>query len=283
MRSSRVALARSSCAAAAAALALVAVASTAAANGVVLDEQRGVMTLAPVIEKATPAVVNISVARRRLDGESGRPDGELFMRRFFGLHGRHREREVMGAGSGVIVDAAQGHVITNHHVVANAERITVTIKDGRQLEAKLVDSDASADISLLKIEPNALTDLALGDSASLRVGDLVVAIGNPFGLGQSVTSGIVSAVGRAALNVGKPEGLIQTDAPINPGNSGGALINTKGELIGINTAILAPGPGNVGIGFAMPSNVVKAAVQELMKHGEGRHGRTGVHVRSVAP
>jgi S1-C subfamily serine protease len=146
-----------------------------------------------------------------------------------------------------------------------------------------VDSDSSADIALLKIEANALTDLPLGDSDTLKVGDLVVAIGNPYGLGQSVTSGIISAVGRPALNAGRPGGLIQTDAPINPGNSGGALINSKGELIGINTAILAPGPGNVGIGFAMPSNTVRTAVEQLLKQSEVRRGRTGVHVRTVTP
>jgi serine protease DegQ len=283
MHSSMASLGRTSRAAAAAVLSIAALVSSAAANGVVLDEKRGVMTMAPVIEKATPAVVNISVATRRLAGENHSLPSEPYMRRFFGLPDRLPPREAMTAGSGVIVDAAKGYVITNHHVVGNAERITVTIKDGRQLEAKLVDSDSSADVALLKIEANALTDLPLGDSDTLKVGDLVVAIGNPYGLGQSVTSGIVSAVGRLALNAGKPDGLIQTDAPINPGNSGGALINTKGELIGINTAILAPGPGNVGIGFAMPSNTVRAAVEQLLKQGEVRRGRTGVHVRTVTP
>jgi serine protease DegQ len=283
MRRPTAALGQFSRTAAAAFLSLAALASAAAANGVVLDENRGVMTMAPVLEKATPAVVNISVAMRRLAEEHRSLPREPYVRRFFGLPEGLPERDVTGAGSGVIVDAARGYVITSHHVVANAERITVTIKDGRKLEAKLVDSDLGVDISLLKIEPNALADLPLGDSDTLKVGDIVVAIGNPFGLGQTVTSGIVSAVGRAALSAGTAKGFIQTDAPINPGNSGGALINTKGELVGINTAILAPGPGNVGIGFAMPSNTVKAALQQLLKHGEARRGRTGVNLRTLTP
>ena len=283
MRSTMAWLGRISRTAAAAVLSVAALVSSAGANGVILDENRGVMTMAPVIEKAAPAVVNISVATRRLAGQNNPLPNEPFVRRFFGLPDGLPEREVMGAGSGVIMDAVKGYVITNHHVVGNAERITVTIKDGRQVEAKLVDSDSSADIALLKIEANALTDLPLGDSDTLKVGDLVVAIGNPYGLGQSVTSGIISAVGRPALNAGRPGGLIQTDAPINPGNSGGALINSKGELIGINTAILAPGPGNVGIGFAMPSNTVRTAVEQLLKQSEVRRGRTGVHVRTVTP
>jgi serine protease DegQ len=283
MRRSTAALGQFSRTAAAAFLSLAALASAAAANGVVLDENRGVMTMAPVLEKATPAVVNISVEMRRLAEEDHSLPRGPYVRRFFGLPEGLPERGVTGAGSGVIVDAARGYVITSHHVVANAERITVTIKDGRKLEAKLVDSDLGVDISLLKIEPNALADLPLGDSDTLKVGDIVVAIGNPFGLGQTVTSGIVSAVGRAALSAGPAKGFIQTDAPINPGNSGGALINTKGELVGINTAILAPGPGNVGIGFAMPSNMVKAALQQLLKHGEARRGRTGVNLRTLTP
>jgi serine protease DegQ len=283
MRHSTAWLGQLSRTAAAAVLSLAALASSAAANGVVLDAKRGVMTMAPVLEQATPAVVNISVAMRRVAEENHLLPRDPIFRRFFGGPDRLPEREATGAGSGVIVDAAKGYVITNHHVVANAERITVTIKDGRQFEAKLVDTDLASDISLLRIEPNALAELPLGDSDTLKVGDLVVAIGNPFGLGQTVTSGIVSAVGRHALSADKSENFIQTDAPINPGNSGGALINTKGELIGINMAIVAPGPGNVGIGFAMPSNRVKAAMQQLLKDGEARRGRTGVNVRTMTP
>jgi serine protease DegQ len=272
--------------AAAALLGLSALVSVAAANGIVLDEKRGVMTLAPVLEKAMPAVVNISVATRLAAEEPMMRDP--FLRRFFGLSDGGPDREVMSAGSGVVVDRAKGYVITSHHVVANADRISVTVNDGRELEAKRVDSDVTSDLSLLRVEPAAVADLPadlpLGDSDTLKVGDLVVAIGNPFGLGQTVTSGIVSAVGRAAASGGdKAQGLIQTDAPINPGNSGGALINSKGELVGINTAMVSPSRGNVGIGFAMPSNVVKAAMQQLVKNGEARRGRTGANVRSVSP
>jgi S1-C subfamily serine protease len=272
--------------AAAALLGLSALVSVAAANGIVLDEKRGVMTLAPVLEKAMPAVVNISVATRLAAEEPMMRDP--FLRRFFGLSDGGPDREVMSAGSGVVVDRAKGYVITSHHVVANADRISVTVNDGRELEAKRVDSDVTSDLSLLRVEPAAVADLPadlpLGDSDALKVGDLVVAIGNPFGLGQTVTSGIVSAVGRAAAPGGdKAQGLIQTDAPINPGNSGGALINSKGELVGINTAMVSPSRGNVGIGFAMPSNVVKAAMQQLVKNGEARRGRTGANVRSVSP
>ena len=272
--------------AAAALLALSALVSAAAANGIVLDEKRGVMTLAPVLEKAMPAVVNISVATRLSSEEPMMRDP--FLRRFFGLPEGGPDREVMSAGSGVVVDRAKGYVITSHHVVANAERISVTVNDGRELEAKRVDSDLASDLSLLKVEPAAVADLPadlpLGDSDALKVGDLVVAIGNPFGLGQTVTSGIVSAVGRAAAPGGdKAPGLIQTDAPINPGNSGGALINSKGELVGINTAMVSPSRGNVGIGFAMPSNIVKAAMQQLVTQVEARRGRTGANVLAVPP
>jgi Do/DeqQ family serine protease len=183
----------------------------------------------------------------------------------------------------VIIDAAKGHVVTNHHVVRGADRITVTIKDGRQLEAKLVGSDAATDIALLKVEAKNLSAVALGDSDSLMVGDVVLAIGNPFGLGQTVTSGIVSALGRSGLSPDNYEDFIQTDAPINPGNSGGALVNSKGEAVGINTAIIAPGGGNVGIGFAVPANMVKAVVDQLVRYGEVRRGRIGVVVQPITP
>ena len=259
---------------------LAAFASPALARAPLLDEQRGVLTIAPVLEKVTPAVVSISVLSRA-PGADNPLYGDPFFRRFFGLPDDMPERQVMSAGSGVIVDAQNGYVLTNHHVIRNADRISVTVKDGRQFAAKLIGSDEATDIALLDIEASGLTELPPGDSDNLKVGDVVLAIGNPFGLGQTVTSGIVSALGRAGLSVEKYEDFIQTDAPINPGNSGGALINSKGELMGINTAIIAPAGGNVGIGFAVPSNMARAVMEQLLKYGEVRRGRIGVAIQTA--
>ncbi len=252
----------------------------AAARAPLLDEQRGVLTLAPVLEKVTPAVVSVAVATR-IPGDDNPLLRDPFFRRYFGVPERGNERQAMSAGSGVIIDAKKGLVVTNHHVIANAETITVTAKDGRQFKAKLIGSDEATDIGLLEIDPSRLTELALSDSDQLQIGDVVLAIGNPFGLGQTVTSGIVSALGRAGLGSEKYENFIQTDAPINPGNSGGALINSKGELVGINTAILAPAGGNVGIGFAVPTSMVRTVVDQLLKHGTVRRGRIGITVQTV--
>jgi serine protease DegQ len=265
-------------AAAAVLLALV----PAAARAPLFDEARGVLTLAPVLEKVTPAVVSVAVATR-LPGDDNPLLRDPFFRRFFGTPERGSERQAMSAGSGVIIDAKRGLVVTNHHVIANAERITVTVKDGRQFKAKLIGSDEATDIGLIEIEPARLTELTLGNSDELRIGDVVLAIGNPFGLGQTVTSGIVSALGRAGLGTETYENFIQTDAPINPGNSGGALISSKGELVGINTAILAPAGGNVGIGFAVPSSMVRVVVDQLLKHGAVKRGRIGIAVQTATP
>ncbi len=246
-----------------------------------LDPERGVMTMAPLLDKTTPAVVNISV-RLRVPGQENPLFRDPFFRRFFDLPGQPPAREAMSAGSGVIVDAEAGYVLTNHHVVENAQQITVALKDRRRFEAELIGSDPETDIAVLKIEPGALAALPLGDSDILEVGDVVLAIGNPFGLGQTVTTGIVSALGRGIGTQGY-EDFIQTDASINPGNSGGALVNSRGELIGINTAIIAPGGGNVGIGFAVPTNMARAVMDQLIKHGEVKRGRIGVGIQDVSP
>ena len=181
----------------------------------------------------------------------------------------------------MIVDAANGYVVTNYHVIKDAQQVTVTLKDRRQFQAKLVGTDPGTDIALLKIEAKNLQALRLGDSDLLNVGDFVVAIGNPFGLGQTVTSGIVSALGRSGLDIEGYEDFIQTDASINPGNSGGALVNLKGELIGINTAIIGPSGANVGIGFAVPSVMVKAVLDQIVRFGEVRRGRLGASSEDI--
>lgn len=257
------------------------IAMKAAAFTVSVDD-RGVPTLAPLLEEVTPAVVNVAVVSRA-SVEQNPLFSDPFFRHFFNLPERVPERERISAGSGVIIDAGKGYVLTNHHVIDNADEIRITLKDRRTFEAKLIGSDPGTDIALLEIEPDNLTELSLGDSDTLKVGDFVVAIGNPFGLGQTVTSGIVSALGRSGLNIEGYEDFIQTDASINPGNSGGALVNLKGELIGINTAIIGPGGGNVGIGFAVPSNMTKAVVDQLLSYGEVRRGRLGVSIQDLGP
>jgi serine protease Do/serine protease DegQ len=197
-----------------------------------------------------------------------------FFRRFFGLPGETRPQ--ISAGSGVIIDAANGYVMTNAHVVKDAREVLVTLKDNRRLPAKLVGADPGTDIAVLRVEPKNLVDVDFGDSDALQVGDFVIAIGNPFGLGQTATSGIVSALGRSGLSMEGYEHFIQTDASINPGNSGGALVNLKGELVGINTAIIGPAGGNVGIGFAVPVVLARAVMDQLVKYGEVRRGRLGI-------
>lgn len=237
-------------------------------------------SLAPMLENVTPAVVLISVKGTH-EVEQRVPEAFKF---FFGNPRQQnpaRERPFQGLGSGVIIDADKGYIVTNNHVIKGADKIQVTLKDGRQIEAKKIGADEDSDIALLQVDSDNLKQVAIADSNKLRVGDFAVAIGSPFGLGQTVTSGIVSALGRSGLNAENYEDFIQTDAAINSGNSGGALINLRGELIGINTAIIGPNGGNVGIGFAIPSNMVKNLVTQIIEFGEVRRGVLGVTGRSV--
>ena len=240
-------------------------------------------SLAPVIKRVSPSVVNIGVR-----GTVQAPRHPFFddpnFRRFFGMPpgGTPREREFRSAGSGVIVDAKAGYIVTNAHVVENAKDITVTLVDDRELKAEVVGTDKGSDVAVIKIIEGKLpAEIAFADSSRIEVGDFVVAIGNPFGLQHTVTSGIVSGTGRSGINPEGFEDFIQTDAAINPGNSGGALVNLRGELVGINTAILSQSGGNMGIGFAIPSNMVTSVMQQLIEFGEVRRGVLGVSILSL--
>jgi len=236
-------------------------------------------SLAPLVERVTPAVVNIRVSQT-ITRRS--PYGDDAFRRFFGLpDGPSGPREVASAGSGVIVDAARGYILTNHHVVENADEIQVSLIDGEILDAVVVGSDAATDIALLKVESDGLVEMPIGDSEVMRVGDFVLAIGNPFGLGHTVTSGIISALGRTGINRSGYEDFIQTDASINPGNSGGALVNMRGELVGINSAIISRSGGNVGIGFAVPTEIARSIMNQILDFGEVRRGLLGVSIQTI--
>jgi len=254
----------------------VAASATFAALPLAVDGQP-LPSLAPMLEKVTPAVVNIATLSREASPMMRDP----FFRRFFEGPDPPQRRE-RSAGSGVIVDAARGLVITNHHVVRDAQEIVVLLKDRRVYKAEFVGSDPGTDIAVLRIPAEKLTAIRIGDSDAVNVGDFAVAIGNPFGIGQTVTSGIVSALGRSGIGEGYEE-FIQTDASINPGNSGGALVNLRGELIGINTAIIGPSGGNVGIGFAVPTNMARAVIEQILKYGEVRRGRLGVETQDLTP
>jgi serine protease Do/serine protease DegQ len=244
-----------------------------------LPEQIGgqpVPSLAPLVKKVAPAVVNIRVSQT-ISGRSS-PFGDDPFRRFFGIPD---EREVASAGSGVIVDAENGYILTNHHVVENADKILISLINEDSLDAEVIGSDAATDIAVIKVDPNHLTDLPIGESDDVEVGDFVIAIGNPFGLGHTVTSGIVSALGRTGISRNGYEDFIQTDASINPGNSGGALVNMNGELVGINSAIISRTGGNVGIGFAVPSEIARSIMRQILDFGEVRRGLLGVTITTI--
>jgi len=249
-----------------------------------VDPQRGVLTMAPLLEQVTPAVVSIRTVQEAKSGSSAKSPEQEMMERFFGGRLPQNRGPRTGAGSGVIFDASAGLIITNNHVIEDADEITVTLDDRREYEAELVGSDPDTDIALLKIDTKDLKELKLAKSGDARVGDYVIAVGNPFGLTSTVTSGIVSAIGReTARGRNRYENYIQTDASINPGNSGGALVNSKGELIGINTAIVSRSGGNNGIGFAVPVRTVKNVITQLRENGEVRRGRIGVAIQNVTP
>ena len=239
-------------------------------------------SLAPMLEKVTPAVVNISTVSV-VRAENHPLLRDPFFRWFFELPSETRKKRNQSLGSGVIVDARLGHILTNHHVIEQADEIYVTLHDGRELKAELLGTDPETDVALLQVASDDLVAVPLADSNALRVGDFVVAIGNPFGLNQTVTSGIVSALGRSGLGIEGYENFIQTDASINPGNSGGPLVNLRGELVGINTAILAPSGGNVGIGFAIPINMAAAIRRQIVEFGGVQRGTFGVSTQNLTP
>jgi serine protease Do/serine protease DegQ len=239
-----------------------------------------VTSLAPLVEEASPAVVNIRVSQTVTRRNSF---GDDAFRRFFGLPdgGVGGSQEVASAGSGVIVDAERGYILTNHHVVGDADAIQISLIDGSVHDAEIVGSDPATDIAVIKVDAENLTEMTIGDSTGARVGDFVIAIGNPFGLGHTVTSGIISALGRTGISRDGYEDFIQTDASINPGNSGGALVNMNGELIGINSAIISRSGGNVGIGFAVPTEIASSIMNQILDFGEIRRGLLGVNIQTI--
>ncbi|MGE4061967.1 MAG: Do family serine endopeptidase [Rhodospirillaceae bacterium] len=239
----------------------------------------GIPTLAPLVEKVIPTVVNVQVKAKVTVS-----DEQMDPFRFFNLpRGQMPPRERTSGGSGIIIDANKGYILTNHHVIADANDIQITLHDRRQLTAKVVGSDEGTDVALLQVDAKNLQALPIGDSNELRVGDYVFAVGSPFGLQKTVTSGIVSALSRSGGGIEEYEDFIQTDAAINPGNSGGPLVNLKGELIGVNTAILGPAGGNVGVGFAVPTSMVKGVIAQLQEFGEVRRGVIGVAISPITP
>jgi len=236
-------------------------------------------SVAPILHQVTPGVVSIATKKVEVINDPRLRDPR--MRELFDIPEQALRRETQSAGSGVIIDAALGYVLTNDHVVKGVTSVEVITKDNRRFKAQLIGRDQATDIALLRIKADNLSAIPLGDSDYIEVGDFVLAIGNPFGLGQTVTSGIVSALGRTGLGIEGYEDFIQTDAAINPGNSGGALVTLDGRLVGINTAILSRTGGNVGIGFAIPINMARMVMTQLVTSGEVKRGRIGVTLRTV--
>jgi Do/DeqQ family serine protease len=263
---------------------LLTLAVTSAAQLPVKIGDQEMPSLAPLVERVSPAVVNIRVSQTI---RTRSPYADEMFRRFFGLPDLPGggTQEVASAGSGVIVDAENGYILTNNHVVENADKIEVSLYNKDSLEAEVVGTDPATDIAVLKVEPKGeeLVEIAIGDSEELRVGDFVIAIGNPFGLGHTVTSGIVSGLGRSGISQEGLEDFIQTDASINPGNSGGALVNMRGELVGINSAILSSTGGNIGIGFAVPTAIASSVMKQILEFGKVRRGLLGVTIQTVNP
>ena len=248
------------------------------------SQGKALPTLAPLLKKINPAVVNIATYSQVNNYNPLLNDP--FFRHFFSIprdqYRPRSEKRQKSAGSGVIVDAKKGLIITNFHVVKGADEIEVSLTDGRTIKAKLLGQDKELDVAILQINEKDLTDIRLANSSTLEVGDFVIAIGNPFGIGQTVTTGIVSALGRTGLGIEGYENFIQTDASINPGNSGGALVNLRGELIGINTAIISPAGGNVGIGFAIPINMAKISMDQILNYGQIKRGRLGIRAQDIS-
>ncbi len=238
-------------------------------------------SLADMLERITPAVVNISTEQ---GGGNPTPVKDPVYRHFFGKNVPGQQGKSVGTGSGIVIDAENGYIVTNAHVIELAGKIVVTLKDKRQYYAHLIGKDLKADVAVIRIQSDRLTSMAIADNKLTRVGDFVVAIGNPYGLGQSVTSGIVSALRRTGLGIEDYEDFIQTDAPINPGNSGGALVNLRGELIGINTAILGGrSGGNIGIGFAIPADMIVNITEQLVLNGKVERGQLGIEIQDIRP
>lgn len=253
----------------------------------VISQEKPFPSLSSMIKEVHPAVVNISTFSTQQYSYNPLLN-DPFFKHFFNAPDQQRRQQQpkkrqQSAGSGVVINAGDGIVMTNYHVIKGADEVKVSLADGRSFEAEILGEDAELDIAILKIKADDLVDVKIANSDMLEVGDFVVAIGNPFGLGQTVTTGVVSALGRTGLGIEGYENFIQTDASINPGNSGGALVNLAGELVGINTAIITPGGGNVGIGFAIPSNMAKASMEQIIEYGEVKRGQIGVGIQDITP